>query len=194
MEVVGGAPNRTKVKRRKADTLWASRSLAVKPSIRWSETVLATGSVSGSVFLPRESSRPPPRGGSHRERKDETVKGREQSDDRIVPEGHRKVVPTAACKRGGKAVTVSKQARQLDLFRETADSPQGTDGRAARGQPRPAKRAAPLSRNKGSNVLPAMTMEEVASHGNLIRALEAVASNRGAPGPDRQSASSVACK
>jgi len=36
-----------------------------------------------------------------------------------------------------------------------------------------------------------MTMEEVASHGNLMRAFEGVASNDGAPGPDRQSIEEV---
>jgi RNA-directed DNA polymerase len=36
-----------------------------------------------------------------------------------------------------------------------------------------------------------MTMEEVASQDNLRRAFERVASNKGAPGPDRQSVDEV---
>jgi group II intron reverse transcriptase/maturase len=39
--------------------------------------------------------------------------------------------------------------------------------------------------------LPAMTMEEVASYGNLKEAFESVASNKGAPGVDRQSVQEV---
>ncbi|MEO7329971.1 MAG: group II intron reverse transcriptase/maturase [Minicystis sp.] len=39
--------------------------------------------------------------------------------------------------------------------------------------------------------LPAMTMEEIASQDNLRRAFEKVASNKGAPGPDRQDVDSV---
>ena len=40
--------------------------------------------------------------------------------------------------------------------------------------------------NANAQDLPAMTMEEVASEKNLKRAWERVASNKGAPGPDRQ--------
>lgn len=114
------------------------------------------------------------------------TKGREKSDARTVPEGRRKAVPTAAT-RGGRASTASEQARQLGLFSETADSPKGDDGGADTGQPMPATCAVPKSENTRGEVPPAMTMEEVASHGNLMRAWERVASNEGAPGPDRQS-------
>jgi len=119
------------------------------------------------------------------------AKGREQSDGRDVPEGRRKAVPTAAEQRGGKATTASQQAGQLELFRETADSPQGADGGTATGQPVPAPRAVPKSRSTKGRVLPAMTMQEVASEENLMEAFRQVASNKGAPGPDRQSIDEV---
>lgn len=144
--------------------------------------------------LPRETSRPPPKGGSHRERENEMTKGREESDDREVPKSRRKTVLTALKKlmRGGKAITASKQTRQLGLFSETADSPKGDDDGADEGLPTPATIAVPKSENTKRRVLSAMTMEEVASHGNLMRAFEKVASNDGAPGPDLQSIEEVA--
>ena len=114
------------------------------------------------------------------------AKGREESDGRVVPQDRRKAAPTAAT-RGGKATTASQQAGQLELFRATADNPQGADGGAATGQLVPAPRAAPKARTTKRLALPAMTMEEVASRDNLRRAFERVASNDGAPGPDRQS-------
>jgi RNA-directed DNA polymerase len=115
------------------------------------------------------------------------TKGREESDGRVVPEGRRKAVPTVAVRRGGKATTASERARQLELFSETADSPQGDDGGADTGRPVPATTALPKSEDTKGQVPPAMTMEEVACHENLKRAFDRVASNDGAPGPDRQS-------
>jgi RNA-directed DNA polymerase len=122
------------------------------------------------------------------------AKGREQSDGRAVPKGRRKAVSTAderAPPRGGKATTASQQAGQLGLFRETADSPQGADGETDAGQPAPVPRAVPKSRATKGQVLPAMTMEEVANEENLMEAFRQVASNKGAPGPDRQSVDEV---
>lgn len=118
------------------------------------------------------------------------MKGREESDGRVVPEGRRKAVRTAP-ERGGKATTANEQAGQLELFRATADSPRGADGGADTGQPVPAPRAVPKARNTKRPALPAMTMEEVASQDNLRRAFEKVASNDGAPGPDRRSVAEV---
>lgn len=118
------------------------------------------------------------------------MKGREESDGRIVPQGRRKAVPTAT-RRGGKATTASEQAGQLELFRATADNPQGANGGAATGQPVAAPCEAPKARTTKGPALPAMTMEEVASEENLRRAFERVASNDGAPGPDRQSVDEV---
>jgi group II intron reverse transcriptase/maturase len=119
------------------------------------------------------------------------TKDREESDDRVVPEGRRKASPTAEVGRGGKAVTDSQQAGQLGLFSETADNPKGADGTVERDRSRSTARAVPKSETEKGPVLPPMTMEEVASHGNLKRAFERVASNKGAPGPDRQSIEEV---
>jgi RNA-directed DNA polymerase len=118
------------------------------------------------------------------------TKGRKESDGRVVPEGCRKAVSTAAS-RGGKATTAREEARQLGLFRETADSPKGDDGGTDVGLPTPGPRAVPKSRNTKGGVPPAMTMEEVAAEHNLKRAFERVARNDGAPGPDRQSIEEV---
>ncbi|WP_437732196.1 group II intron reverse transcriptase/maturase [Sorangium sp. So ce1335] len=118
------------------------------------------------------------------------MKGREESDGRVVPEDRRKAAPTAAT-RGGKATTASEQAGQLELFRATADSPRGADGGVDTGRPVPAPRAVPKARNTKGPALSAMTMEEVASEDNLMRAFEKVAQNDGAPGPDRQSVDEV---
>ena len=117
-------------------------------------------------------------------------KGREESDGRTVPEGRRKPVPTAA-RRGGRATTASEEARQLGLFSETADSPKGADAQADGGQPPSARSGVPKSGNEEEKTLPSMTMEEVASEGNLRKAFEQVKANKGAPGPDRQSVQEV---
>jgi RNA-directed DNA polymerase len=113
------------------------------------------------------------------------TKGREKSDGRVVPEGRRKAVPTARRSRGGKAATASEQASQPGLFSETADSPQGNDAEADRGQPvGSASSAVPKSEAKPDKGAPAVTMEEVATHENLMMAFARVAANDGAPGPD----------
>jgi RNA-directed DNA polymerase len=114
------------------------------------------------------------------------TKGREESDGRVVPQGRRKTAPTLEM-GGGMATTASQQARPLGRFSETADSPKGDDGVADMGQPMPATFAVPKSENPKGRNAPAMTMEEVATHDNLMRAWQRVASNDGAPGPDRQS-------
>jgi group II intron reverse transcriptase/maturase len=88
-------------------------------------------------------------------------------------------------------VTASKRVGQLGLFRETADSPKGADGRADKDRSLSATRAVPKSRKKKRSDPPAMTMEEVASEENLRQAFAQVASNKGAPGPDKQSISEV---
>ena len=117
---------------------------------------------------------------------------REESDGRVVPEGRRKAVRTAHRERGGKATTASEQAGQRNLFLETADSPQGAVPGTGTGQPAPpARYAVPKSRTTPGKTLPAMTMEEVASDENLIRAFGEVAQNRGAPGPDGRSIDEV---
>ncbi len=116
--------------------------------------------------------------------------GRQESDDRVVPEGRRKAV-RAGTSRQGKAVTVSQSAGQLELFTETAENPKGaTTGVAP--SPLEAKRLeVPKSAKGKSRVLPPMTMEEIASDVNLRTAFRRVAENRGAPGPDRQTIKQV---
>ncbi len=113
------------------------------------------------------------------------TKTREKSDRRIVPE-------KGGNAPGGRAATASEQVGQLGLFSGKVDSPRGADGRAGRDRSLPAKRAVhrPKNKKKGKD-LPAMTMEEVASHENLIEAFRQVASNKGAPGPDGKSIEEV---
>jgi len=117
--------------------------------------------------------------------------GREKSDGRVVPEVRRKTDPIAEGERGGKAITASECAIQLELFNETADSLQRDDDEAERGRPRPATLAVPKSRDTTGKRLPAMTMEEVSEEGNLMRAFVKVKSNQGAPGPDRRTIKEV---
>ena len=118
--------------------------------------------------------------------------GREGADGRVVPQGRRKAVPTRRERvGGGKAVTASEEDRQLELISETADSPQGADGGRDRGVPRPRTRAVPKSESTKRRGLPAMTMEEIAREENLKQAFAKVASNDGAPGPDRQTIDEV---
>ncbi len=99
------------------------------------------------------------------------MKGREKSDDCIVPEGRRKAVPTSGGdQRGGKAVTASEEARQLELFVEPVDSPRGDVVRVGEGQPDPAPVAALMSANIGRSALPAMEMEGLWTRHNIARA------------------------
>lgn len=87
---------------------------------------------------------------------------------------------------------VEQQARQLELSFETADVPKakarGVDGGAEAGRPNPAPRAMPKSKVKRESV-PPVTMEGVC--GQLKQAFQNVASNKGAPGPDRQTIEDV---
>lgn len=113
------------------------------------------------------------------------MKGREKSDRCTVP------------RKGGnaplgKAATASERVGQLELFSETADSPRGDVATADTDRSVPAARALPKS-EKTTRRIPAatMTMEEVASRANLEEAFRQVASNKGAPGPDRQSIEEV---
>lgn len=117
--------------------------------------------------------------------------GRQQSDDRVIPEGRRKASRAHDERAQGKAVTVSKQVGQLELFAETAENPQGATHLVAP-SPLVAKGGGvPKSAKGQSSGLPPMTMEEVASHANLRLAFARVAANRGAPGPDRQTIKQV---
>jgi len=112
------------------------------------------------------------------------TKTREKSDHRTVPvkDGNAS---------GGKAMTASKQASQLGLLFDAADSPQGDDGQADMDESISSKHALRRSKNTKRTDPPAMTMEEVASQENLKEAFKQVASNKGAPGPDGKSIEEV---
>jgi group II intron reverse transcriptase/maturase len=73
------------------------------------------------------------------------------------------------------------------MFCDTADSPKGADGVPDTDRSVSGARAVPKSQNTTAQELPAMTIKEVASEPNLRSAFQKVASNKGAPGPDRQS-------
>jgi hypothetical protein len=109
---------------------------------------------------------------------------RQKSDGRVVPEGRRKAVPTGGLPRGGKASTVKQRHQQLGLPFGTAERAQAPDDGADRSVLRPAKIAEPKPSGKEEKAGEA-TMEEVVEL--LTSAFEAVARNKGAPGPDRQS-------
>lgn len=116
---------------------------------------------------------------------------RQNNEDCAVPEGRRKAVPTHDVERsgGGKAIPVNEQAWQLELRIETAEKPaRATDGGAGRQHQKSAPCEVPKSKRKDKKGT-SVTMEEVAS--NLVEAFQSVASNRGAPGPDRQTIDEV---
>lgn len=115
---------------------------------------------------------------------------RQKSDCRIKPQGDRKAAVTAPVERerGGEATTVEQQAWQLGLSFETAENPQGPVDRAACHRRDAATLAVPKSKSKEETATLA-TMEEVTRQ--LALAFQKVASNRGAPGPDRQSIDQV---
>lgn len=104
--------------------------------------------------------------GSHCGGNDALVTGREKSDALVVPQGRRKSAPTAVATRGGKEGTASKERDQLAMFARP------TEGSL-----------------RATTVLDssAMSMEVIADQRNLLRAFDAVAANRGAPGPDEES-------
>ena len=124
------------------------------------------------------------------------VTGREQSDDRVVPEGRRKAVPTGASP-GGKAVTANEQMGKLRLNPATADNPQGNVADREAGLPAPPAATEPkagFTPGQDPSVttmmmqtnMEAMMMEEIASIENLRAAFKRVAANKGAPGPNKQ--------
>jgi len=117
---------------------------------------------------------------------------RQKSEDCIKPQGRRKPVVTRGVESlgGGEAVPVNEQPRQLGLRFETAEQYAKAEADGARVTPRRVSRARaePKSKRKEEGVL-AATLEEVT--GRLRIAFLAVASNRGAPGPDGQSIKEV---
>jgi group II intron reverse transcriptase/maturase len=114
----------------------------------------------------------------------------QRRDHRTKAQGHRKGAITRRIERAGgaSAVTVNEQVVQLQLCLGTAEHPQGSVGVAAIGQPMAETRAVPKPKYKEQRATSA-TMGEVCE--GLTQALETVASNKGAPGPDRQSIEQV---
>ena len=117
----------------------------------------------------------------------------QKSENRVVPKGLRKLAPTGRVERsrGGKAVPVKEVDRQLVLNLATAENPQSGCGAAgAKGLDLSSSKArkVPKAKFKASRYGPAR-MEEVVEC--LDEALDKVAANKGAPGPDRQSIEQV---
>ena len=120
--------------------------------------------------------------------KEGRLMAQQKSEDRIVPEGRRKSVPTRGveCRGGGRAVPVKGVDRQLMLPFATAENPR--TARGAEGVEGPdlsvsEPRKVPKAKVKRRRAGPAR-MEEVAER--LEEAFAKVAANKGAPGPDRQ--------
>jgi group II intron reverse transcriptase/maturase len=119
-----------------------------------------------------------------------------KSEDLTVPEGRRKASSTQGAERpgGGKGIPVNEQAWPLGLSFATADDPEAavvaervhdeTDG----GRPPPVARVVPKAKCKARKAMSA-AMEEVVE--GLGEAFKSVASNKGAPGPDRLSIDEV---
>jgi RNA-directed DNA polymerase len=109
----------------------------------------------------------------------------QKRDRRTKAQGHRKGAVTRRVENAGgaSAASVNQLALQLQLSFGTAENPRGSVGVAALGQPIAATRAVPRPKHNEQRATSA-TMEEVCRL--LTYALEDVASNKGAPGPDRQ--------
>ncbi len=117
----------------------------------------------------------------------------QKSEDRMVPQGRRKPAVTQGVERlgGGKAVPVNQESRQLGLAFTTAEHLRNkarANAGADRGHSLPAPGAAPKVKVT-RNPAPTATMAELIER--LESAFHRVASNKGAPGPDRQSISEV---
>ena len=170
--------------------------MAAKPNFR--RAAVRRGDGVGMKFRAPYPGRPPglrtgtePVSGSRQGRENAATKGREESDHRTVPKGRGNSVPTRRLPRGGKAVTGSEQVGQRRLPFGTADSPQGAVAGAEVDRSAAATVAVPKPKVTRRSAPPAMTMEEVARDANLMEAFRRVASNDGAPGPDRQSVAEV---
>ena len=118
----------------------------------------------------------------------------QKSEGRIVSKGRRKASPTRGAERpgGGKSASVNQVSWQLALPFATAenlvDKSPGVIDRVDTGVPVSATVVAPKAKVK-SRIAVAATMEELVEQ--LEVAFHHVASNKGAPGPDRQSIDEV---
>jgi group II intron reverse transcriptase/maturase len=118
----------------------------------------------------------------------------QKSERRDVPQAHRKVGVTGRVEatRGGKGAPVEEATRQLGLNFGTAEYWKAKAGKAVggaeAGRPAPAPHAVPKPKNKEKKA--SFTLMGVVCS-KLREAFQNVASNRGAPGPDRQSIKEV---
>jgi len=119
---------------------------------------------------------------------------RQKSERRVVPQARRKAGQTRAVENhgGGKATSVNEQTGQLGLRFETAECLEGLTSGAVGGAEgdrlHSATHAVPKSKRKKKQVT-STTMEQVCAL--LEVAFQNVASNKGAPGADRQSIEQV---
>lgn len=118
----------------------------------------------------------------------------QKSDGRMVPQGRRKSLPTRGSKHlaGGKASTVNERVKQLGLRFGTAEARDTQvskiDAREDSRRREPSRRAKPKP-IRTKRTPSRATMEEVVAC--LKDAFINVATNRGAPGPDRQTIDEV---
>ncbi len=117
---------------------------------------------------------------------------RQKSERRVVPDAGRKARGTGGPRdngtdRGGKAAPVEERTQQLRMSFETAEDPKarakGADVEVGASRRAPATHAAPKSKSKNQMAASA-TMVSVCEQ--LLAAFANVASNHGAPGPDRR--------
>ena len=192
MEVVGGCPSRTKVKRRKAFSEGgelANSSNALFP------LALREGSDdemdAKSVDLTR-GALPGSARAVGRTTKAGKPTARQSNENRAVPNGRRKSVSAREIKPPslGKTVPVNEQAIQLALPFDTAEESAQVDYVAdTDSQPRvPVPCAMPKSEDKYEYVK-LVTMESATRF--LAMAFQNVASNKGAAGPDGRSIEEV---
>jgi len=99
------------------------------------------------------------RSGSRRGGNDGAMMGSQESDGLVVPQGYRKVTPTAPTAQGGKGTTVNQVTAQLQLFRETADSPKGGTTSITADRSVGRARVLPKSRATNRTTSSTMTME-----------------------------------
>ena len=115
----------------------------------------------------------------------------QKSEDCTVPQSRRKSAVTRGAERlgGGKAVPVNQESRQLGLPFATAEYlPVRANDEVERGPPLSTTLAVPKAKGM-TRIAASATMEELVEH--LDAAFVKVASNQGAPGPDRQSIAEV---
>jgi len=194
MEVVGGCPSRTKVKRCKAFSgrgeLASSSNalfpLALRESIGDEMAIksvdLTRGALPGSAQAVGRTTR------------EGKPTARQSNENRAVPNDRRKSVPAQEIKPLGlgKTVPVNEQAIQLALPFDTAEMAAFFADTIAGTAPQPMVGAEPSAEPKSEDkyeYVTLVTMESVTRF--LASAFQKVASNKGAAGPDGRSIEEV---